>query len=127
MRNAGDRGQGPEQERNIDATLYVGGLDPRVTEEILWELFIQCGPVASVNFPRDRITNEHQGFGFVELRKEEDADYATKVMHMLKLYGKQIKVNKASADKRTTEVGANIFVGNLSEAVDEKKLRDVFS
>ena len=48
-------------------------------------------------------------------------------MHMLKLYGKQIKVNKASADKKTTEVGANIFVGNLSDAVDEKKLRDVFS
>ena len=48
-------------------------------------------------------------------------------MHMVKLYGRSIKVNKASQDKRTQEVGANIFVGNLNDGVDEKLLRDVFS
>jgi len=46
---------------------------------------------------------------------------------MVKLFGKPIKVNKASQDKRTQEVGANLFVGNLHEDVDEKMLRDVFS
>ena len=28
-----------------DATVYVGGLDERVTEPLLWELFLQAGPV----------------------------------------------------------------------------------
>ena len=28
-----------------DATIYVGGLDDQVTEAILWELFLQAGPV----------------------------------------------------------------------------------
>ena len=28
-----------------DATIYVGGLDDKVTETILWELFLQAGPV----------------------------------------------------------------------------------
>lgn len=28
-----------------DATVYVGGLDEKVTESILWELFLQAGPV----------------------------------------------------------------------------------
>ena len=46
---------------------------------------------------------------------------------MIKQFGKPIKVNKASQDKRTQEVGANIFVGNLHEDVDEKMLRDVFN
>lgn len=32
-------------ERNQDATAYVGNLDPQVTEELLWELFVQAGPV----------------------------------------------------------------------------------
>ena len=114
-------------ERNQEATCYVGNLDLRVNEEIIWELFIQCGPVVNVHIPRDKITGEHQGFGFVEFRSEEDADYSIKIMHMIKLYGKPIKVNKASQDKRTQEVGANIFVGNLHDDVDEKMLKDVFS
>ena len=80
-----------------------------------------------MHFPRDKITNEHGGYGFVEFKSEEDADYSIKIMHMVKLYGKSIKVNKASQDKRTQEVGANIFVGNLGDNVDEKMLRDVFS
>lgn len=29
----------------LDATIYVGGLDDKVTETILWELFLQAGPV----------------------------------------------------------------------------------
>jgi splicing factor 3B subunit 4 len=33
----------------------------------------------NVYLPKDRVTNEHQSFGFVELRSEEDADYAIKV------------------------------------------------
>lgn len=48
-------------------------------------------------------------------------------MHMIKLYGKPIKVNKASQDKRTQDVGANIFVGNLDLEVDEKLLYETFS
>lgn len=48
-------------------------------------------------------------------------------MHMIKLYGRPIKVNKASQDKRIQEVGANVFIGNLGQNVDEKMLRDVFS
>ena len=28
-----------------DATVYVGGLDDKVSEAILWELFLQAGPV----------------------------------------------------------------------------------
>ena len=29
----------------VDATVYVGGLDDKVSEAILWELFLQAGPV----------------------------------------------------------------------------------
>lgn len=80
-----------------------------------------------MHIPRDKVTNEHQSYGFVEFKSEEDADYSIKILHMVKLFGKPIKVNKASQDKRTQEVGANIFVGNLAESVDEKMLKDVFN
>lgn len=123
----------------IDATVYVGGLDEKVSEAILWELFLQAGPVGkilcdlaktednrnvAVNFcnyrygkvsdngtvfcvlshyisvnthmPKDRVTQMHQGYGFIEFMGEEDADYAIKVMNMIKIYGKPIRVNKVS-------------------------------
>lgn len=73
------------------------------------------------------MTNEHTGFGFVEFKNEEDAEYSIKLLHMIKLYNRPIKVNKASQDKKTQEIGANVFVGNLSNQVDEKQLKDVFS
>ncbi|KAH7520057.1 hypothetical protein FEM48_Zijuj08G0103500 [Ziziphus jujuba var. spinosa] len=107
-------------ERNQDATAYV-------SEELLWELFVQAGPVVNVYVPKDRVTNLHQGYGFVEFRSEEDADYAIKVLNMIKLYGKPIRVNKASQDKKSLDVGANLFIGNLDPDVDEKLLYDTFS
>eukprot|EP01097_Dermamoeba_algensis_P010539 TRINITY_DN7852_c0_g1_i1.p1 TRINITY_DN7852_c0_g1~~TRINITY_DN7852_c0_g1_i1.p1 ORF type:complete len:299 (-),score=58.86 TRINITY_DN7852_c0_g1_i1:204-1100(-) len=114
-------------ERNQDATVYVGDLDIQVNESLLWELMLQAGPVVNVHIPRDKLTQAHSGFGFVEFHSEEDADYAIKIMNMIKLYGKPIRVNKASRDKKTLDVGANLFIGNLDPDVDEKLLYDTFS
>lgn len=37
-----------------DATIYVGGLDDKVGEALLWELFLQAGPVGkSANYVYD--------------------------------------------------------------------------
>lgn len=40
-----------QETRNQDATLYVGDLDTRVNESILWELFLQAGPVGTNTLP----------------------------------------------------------------------------
>jgi len=114
-------------DRNQDATVYVGNLDLQVTEEILFEIFVQAGSVATVYVPKDRVTNEHQSFAFVEYHTEEDADYAVRVLNMIKLYGKPLRVNKASNDKKGDDVGANLFIGNLADELDEKLLYDTFS
>lgn len=137
-----------------DATIYVGGLDDKVTDTLLWELFVQAGSVGNylrffldhhkftfhslmsltsikisvnVHMPKDRVTQMHQGYGFVEFLNEDDADYGIKIMNMIKLYGKPIRVNKASAHQKNLDVGANIFIGNLDPEVDEKLLYDTFS
>lgn len=114
-------------ERNQEATLYVGGLDDQCTEAVLWELFTQAGPVVNVHMPKDRITGAHQGYGFVEFSSDVDADYAMKIMNMVKLYGKPLRANKASANQKNQDIGANIFIGNLDPEVDEKLLYDTFA
>ena len=52
----------------------------------------------NVHMPKDRVTQSHQGYGFVEFMGEDDADYAIKIMNMIKLYGKPIRVNKVRMD-----------------------------
>lgn len=48
--------------------------------------------------PKDRVTMTHQGYGFVEFLAEEDADYAIKIMNMIKLFGKPTRVNKVRSN-----------------------------
>lgn len=82
------------EQRNQEATLYVGDLDPKVDESILWELMLQAGPVSmlascfhtlnnfhqfiniivNVHIPRDKLTREHSFFGFVEFASEAVCD-----------------------------------------------------
>ena len=45
---------------------------------------MQAGPVVNVHMPKDKVTQMHQGYGFVEFRSEIDADYAMKLMNMVR-------------------------------------------
>ncbi|KAI4109539.1 MAG: hypothetical protein L6R37_000515 [Teloschistes peruensis] len=114
-------------EQDKEATVYVGNLDERATDSLVWELMLQAGRIVNVHLPKDRVTQTHQGYGFVEFISEEDAEYAARIMNQVRLYGKPIRVNKASADKqKTVEVGAELFVGNLDPMVTEQTLYDTF-
>ncbi|PWY97988.1 hypothetical protein BCV70DRAFT_202163 [Testicularia cyperi] len=117
----------PELDRNQDATCYIGNIDDRATDALVWELMIQAGPLVNLHLPKDRISQSHQGYAFAEFQTEQDADYACKLMNGLKLYGKPIRVNKASNDRKQIDIGANLFVGSLDPAVDERVLYDTFA
>jgi RNA recognition motif-containing protein len=82
---------GNNEQRNQQNTVYVGNLDERVNDTILWELMIQAGPVANLHLPKDRVTQMHQSFAFCEFANEEDADYAIRIMNLIKLFAKPIR------------------------------------
>lgn len=64
----------------------------------------------------------------MEFTSEDDAEYASRVMNGIRLYGKPIRVNKASADKqKSVEIGAELFIGNLDPMVSEQIVYDTFS
>ncbi|ROT39170.1 RNA-binding domain-containing protein [Sodiomyces alkalinus F11] len=115
-------------EQDKEATVYIGNIDERASPAMVYEIMVQMGPIHNIYMPRDRVTQNHQGFGFVEFRTPADAEYAANVMNGIKLYGKSLRVNKASADKqKQAEVGAELFIGNLDPTVDERTLYDTFS
>jgi splicing factor 3B subunit 4 len=68
-------------------------------------------------FSPGQVTGSHQGYAFIEFRSEEDAESAKLVMNMVKLFGKPIKCNHASADRKEVDVGANLFLGGLADEV----------
>lgn len=114
---------------NQQATVWIGGLAEQCTEELLWELMCQAGPVVSINMPRDKITHQYAGYAFCEFVDSETADYAVRIMNSIKLYGKPLRVNKAAVDQKgQPELGfnANLFIGGLDLDVDEKTLFDTF-
>jgi len=74
----------------------------------------------NVHQPKDRVTINHQGYGFVEFLTEEDADYAIKIMNMIKLYGKPIRVNKVKLNCLLSEIETKDFVCFLGISSSKK-------
>ena len=118
------------EHRNQEATVYVGNLDASCDEDLLTELFVQVGRVRSVYMPKDKLTNQHNGYGFVEYTDTISAEYAMMVMNNIKLYGRALRVSKSSLPDESPagrQVGANLFVGNLDpETVTDQVLYDTF-
>lgn len=73
---------------NPKTTLYVGGLEDSVNEDVLKAAFIPFGEVKDVNIPVDHATGTHRGFGFVEYEDKDDAAAAIDNMHNTELFGR---------------------------------------
>jgi len=73
-------------------TVFVGCLHEKVTEDILFELFLQVGPLKRVKIPQNHETGKPQPYGFVTFCHPESVQYAIKVLKNCNLYGQYIDV-----------------------------------
>ncbi|XP_065711563.1 RNA-binding protein 7 isoform X2 [Patagioenas fasciata] len=87
-----------------DRTLFVGNLDPKVTEELIFELFHQAGPVVKVKIPRDRDGRPKQ-FAFVNFKHEESVPYGLSLLNGIKLYGRPMKIQFRSGSSHASQDG----------------------
>ncbi|NWU66682.1 RBM7 protein, partial [Pterocles burchelli] len=85
-----------------DRTLFVGNLDPKVTEELIFELFHQAGPVIKVKIPKDRDGRPKQ-FAFVNFKHEESVPYGLSLLNGIKLYGRPIKIQFRSGSSHASQ------------------------
>ena len=75
--------------------LYVGGLPCNVTDEILNNLFSAYGTVESVTVMINKITDLPEGFGFVEMSCESEAQEAIQNLNGTQIEGRTIRVYEA--------------------------------
>lgn len=78
-----------------DATVYVGNVPWRATEDDLAEVFERFGPVVSIRIIQDPETGRSRGYGFVEFASAEIARRVVTDMNGIEMDGRVLTVAPA--------------------------------
>ena len=109
-------------------TLYVGNLDPGVTEDLILALFSQIGSCKGCKIIREP---GNDPYCFVEFAEHQAAAAALLAMNKRMCMGREMKVNWATSPgnqpKQDTSKHFHIFVGDLSPDIETHQLRDAFA
>nr|XP_046246419.1 RNA-binding protein 7 [Scatophagus argus] len=91
-------------EDETDRTLFIRNLDPRVTEELLFELFVQAGPLIKTKIPKDS-DGKQKTFGFAVYKHEESVPYAVQLLNGTSFYGRSLHVQFRSGSSHSSSPG----------------------
>ncbi|KAH3900496.1 Pes4p SCDLUD_003481 [Saccharomycodes ludwigii] len=99
--------------KNIVA-LYIGDLDPRVTEKMLTETFSKYKSLTSAKLCVDSITKKSLGYGYINFSNENDAELAMDEFNYLPLCGKEVRIMPSLRNSfYRKNIGTNVFFSNL--------------
>ncbi|CEP13864.1 hypothetical protein [Parasitella parasitica] len=107
------------------ATVYVGNLDQRVTDDMLLECFSPMGAITNT-----KIVAPSVNYGFVEFAEPNSADRAIQELNGYKVLDYEIKVNWAQqgqhSQKEETPNHHQIFIGDLAPEITDELLSQAF-
>ncbi|KAL7208966.1 hypothetical protein ACSBR1_030664 [Camellia fascicularis] len=85
---------------NSACKVYIGNLDERVSDRVLYDILIQAGRVVDLYIPKDKETDRRKGFAFAEYETEEIASYAVRLFSgLVTLYNRTLKFAISGQDK----------------------------
>ncbi|XP_040277710.1 splicing regulator RBM11 [Bufo bufo] len=98
-----------KRQEEADRTIFVGNLDCNVKEEILYELFLQAGPLTKVTIAKDK-EGHFKSFGFVCFKHTESVPYAISLLNGIRLFGRPIKLQYRFGSSYSSDAN-NVFQG----------------
>lgn len=80
----------------MSASVFVGNIPWRISEQELGDTFANYAQVTSVRIVQDRETGRSKGFGFIGLETDQDVDTVINKLDGYEIMGRQIRVNRAN-------------------------------
>jgi len=97
-------GREREVDKDVDEeqlrTLWCGGVSDQCGEEILFELFLNAGPLVKVTIPKDRETKKQKNYAFIVFQHEESVQFAYDLLNGTELFRQKIRLQN-----KTTGLG----------------------
>ncbi|KAJ6646229.1 RNA-binding protein 7 [Pseudolycoriella hygida] len=85
-----------QHEDEDSRTIFCGNLSDKVTEALLYELFLQGGPLEKVSHPKDK-DGRARAFAFITYVHAVSVPYAVSLFQGTQLFNREIKVNPRNA------------------------------
>ena len=111
--------------------LFIGGLTPSTTEEVLKDYYSAWGEIVDVVVMRDPRSGRSRGFGFVTYRDPEMVDVA-QANRPHEVDGKLVEAKRAMPREDSTSAEAHmtvtkLYVGGLKKEITTEDLHEYFS
>ncbi|XP_031280453.1 splicing factor 3B subunit 4 isoform X2 [Pistacia vera] len=99
--------------------VYIGNLDERVSERVLYDILIQAGRVVDLYIPRDKETDKPKGYAFAEYESQEIADYAIKLFNgLVTLYNRTLRFAYSGQDKNSQNSSTTVTPSSRKSRTD---------
>lgn len=134
-----------EEQRANFTNLYIKNINEDMTDEQLNEMFSKYGKIVSAAVkPDEQNPGKNKGFAFVNFEEHAAAKVAVEELHDSEQQGKKIYVQRAQKKAERQDQlqkqfeqakqerlqkwqGVNLYVKNLEDDMDEKRLEDEFA
>ncbi|KAJ8985445.1 hypothetical protein NQ317_017077 [Molorchus minor] len=106
-------------------TIWCGNLSDHVTEELLYELFLQAAPLEKVKIPTDR-EGRRSNFAFITFKHEVSVNYVQQLLNGTLLFDKAINIkprNTNSLGNPLDRNSRNEFQNSLPQYLNHDLLR----